>query len=196
MNIDNYIVYIIIIISIIYTNYTANKVGKKFYKKRIIDGKVNPKVYDKLFAILPDYSKSKKLKLVADLFVVGMVLYTMYNLGNNDLTLLIKRILVVLFIRGIVINLTILPKEKTCDDSKYHLYNWVAGGCYDKIYSGHFSLGLIASLTAVSHKLISVEMMYIYNIVNAILILVLRNHYTIDIITALFASLCTINYIK
>ena len=61
-------IFIILLINLLF-NFIANRSGKNFYKKRIKDNCKYPKIYDKFFSILPDYSENSSLPIIIDLFL-------------------------------------------------------------------------------------------------------------------------------
>jgi len=63
------------------------------------------------------------------------------------------------------------------------------GGCYDKIFSGHFSIVFLITLLLWKHKYISLIPLFFINLVNGILIIMTRAHYSIDVVVAIFVTL-------
>lgn len=90
--------------------------------------------------------------------------------------------LVVFTIRTIVINITILPKDKKCDIVK-HSSPYV-GGCYDKVYSGHFAVFFTCLLFLYKKKYINMFIFALSSIIMGTLIVASRSHYTIDVIVS------------
>ena len=86
----------------------------------------------------------------------------------------------ILIIRSILISVTILPGHSKCENSNYSIS--YLGGCYDKILSGHTSLVFLASLLLNKYKLLSLHSLILINLLNSILLLSTRAHYTIDIL--------------
>jgi hypothetical protein len=60
------------------------------------------------------------------------------------------------------------------------------GGCYDKIFSGHFGITFLMTLLLYDNGYINQFVAILVNFLNAILILLTRSHYTIDIIVSIF----------
>jgi hypothetical protein len=81
----------------------------------------------------------------------------------------------------IIIHLTILPKDKKCDIKNTSVYN---GGCYDKVFSGHFSISFICLLVLYKNKYIDIFTLTILSTILGFLIVVSRSHYTIDVVVA------------
>jgi hypothetical protein len=87
-----------------------------------------------------------------------------------------------------IIHFTILPKDKKCDIKNSSVYN---GGCYDKVYSGHFAAVFICLLTLYKNKYINIFTLVFLSMVMAFLLILTRAHYTIDIVVA-FLVVCVV----
>lgn len=98
--------------------------------------------------------------------------------------------------RLITMSITILPQpNKNCKppEERNTLDRWFMGGCNDSIFSGHMSMMLI-TLLYISKGVKSLfikAMMVLFAIGYSLLIIMLRNHYTVDVILAWFISLST-----
>jgi len=91
-------------------------------------------------------------------------------------------------IRIISNNLTILPSINKCKPSTSDKYS--IGGCCDYMFSGHTFTSLLPSLYITYylnpfHPLL----IFLYNIVNSLLIIISRRHYTDDVLIAWFITL-------
>jgi hypothetical protein len=180
--------YLILIIGIYicihaYFNAAVQKTGDDFYMDRIDKQKTTPKVYDVMHKVLP---KNTGIHWLTNYMLVLSLLPLIFNfnsdLGYNFLGLLIT----VNIIRDISINLTILPKDIDCVPDKT-IISHILGSCYDKIFSGHFSFVYILTLLYYSYGYFtSIPLLVSWNIINALIILVSRSHYTIDIVMAFF----------
>jgi hypothetical protein len=80
-----------------------------------------------------------------------------------------------------IIHFTILPRDKKCDIKKSSL---CMGGCYDKIYSGHFSAVFMSLLILYTSKYINLFTLVFLSVIFGTLIVTSRSHYTIDIFVA------------
>ncbi len=176
-------IFVIFIIYIIFHYYNVNNLKnevKKYYDSRILQGKIKPKVYDVCFKYFPNLEKYENLSdIITILIVLPIFLYPQ---------LLIEYIgywISIFVIRSITIRLTVLPKSNNCETNNYINL----GTCYEQIFSGHFSSGLLATMLYYKYNLISLPMLYILNIINGSIILVTRHHYTIDIVVAIFVTL-------
>ena len=169
----------------------VENVGESFYSNRIENKKLNPKVYDIFHKYLPDLSK---YEWISNLYctVISVILFSYIDL--DGIIEFASYYIVLLIIRDISINLTILPKNKECFQS---YDNAIFGGCYDKIFSGHFATVYLLTLIVNKYNAVSPVVLVIINIINAFLILLTRGHYTIDIFVSFFiTSLLFTNNIK
>jgi len=173
-------------------NYAQNE-GEKFYKDRISNNKVNPKVYDIMHKYLPEIKKYEWINNG----IILIALIPLFMESNLQLYLDFSLLLLVVnFIRDITINLTILPKNKNCElDNISEVYKQLAGGCYDQIFSGHFAFVYLLSLIYYNNNIITnIPFLVIYNLLNSFVILTTRSHYTIDIVVSYF--ICTLVYMQ
>jgi len=122
-----------------------------------------------------------------------IAIFTMLILNRNIktevlVTTYIDFFISIIFVRYFTIIATILPKEETCNVKKFNLKQSL-GYCYDQIFSGHFSAGLLASFMMYDLKILTNKpILYSYNILHAYIILLTRSHHTIDIIMAFFVT--------
>jgi len=182
------ILYPILIIGVyicihVYFNTQVQKTGDDFYMDRIDKQKTTPKVYDVMHKLLP---KETNKEWLTNYMIILSLLPLIFNfnsdLGYNFLGLL----LTINIIRDITINLTILPKNVDCVLDKTMISHLI-GSCYDKIFSGHFSFVYILTLLYYSYGYITnIPILIIWNVINAIIILISRSHYTIDIVMSFF----------
>ena len=103
--------------------------SENFYQ----DNKNHKSVQDILHYITPRMSD---LEYAPDVLVVLVFAYMMimkYQLFNQFFGLWIT----VMLVREFIVRLTVLPKHKLC---KVEDQNTLRGGCYDKIFSGHFAI--------------------------------------------------------
>jgi len=104
-----------------------------------------------------------------------------------------------ILIRGfrlITMSVTILPQPNgKCKppSERSSIDRWLSGGCNDAIFSGHMSMVLIL-LLYISKGVKSIfikSMMILFALGYSLLIIMLRNHYTVDVILAWFISVST-----
>ena len=179
-----------------YLNYTAQQSAISFYDERINNNKTNPKVYDIMHKHLPYWKNNDWLNNLICILTLIPLFYT----NNEDMYFdFVALLLIVNINRDITINLTILPKNKECDLSKRnYLYQGLLGACYDKIFSGHTAFVFLLTLLYYSNSVITnVPVLILWNIFNAISILLIRAHYTIDVVVSfLVCYVVFIEYMK
>lgn len=138
------------------------------------------KVYDichEYFPHIPGFEYASDIVL---LLTIVYLVYSNYKLVYDA----IGYVLIIYFIRFITVNLTVLPKNSICkiNDSAIMF----RGGCYDKIFSGHFAVTYLLTLLLHENNYINTYVLWAINIINGLFIIVSRNHYTIDIAVSLF----------
>ena len=167
------VIYLLICKKIYY--YLENK-SEVFYNN--VKLKQKSKIYDIIHNNLPSTRNLMTIVDTTPFILLVVILFIDVNLFYNIIGFLIT----IFFIRLVIINLTILPKDNNCDIKKSSL---LSGGCYDKIYSGHFSSVFMCLLILYTNKYINLFILLYSSIIFALLIITSRSHYTIDIFVAL-----------
>ena len=166
----------------IYFNTNAQITGDSFY-----GNKDNQEVYDILHKLLPDLSHNE---WIVNYLAVSAFIPLIINYSENLIIDLIGFMIVIYILRDITINLTILPKQSNCKmkkENEFTYYDHIIGVCYDKIFSGHFSLTLMLTLLYYSYGIITnIPLLVVWNIINGLAIISTRSHYTIDVVMAFF----------
>lgn len=149
--------------------------SEKFYQKK----ENSKKVQDILHNVLPHF---QHFEYASDILVVSVFAYLLimnfdliYQLGGLVFTLVL--------LRQFIIQITVLPKNETCDIKDTSMFR---GGCYDKIFSAHFGIAMLTTLVLYDNGLMNKFVVIFVNLLNALFILLSRNHYTIDIIVSIF----------
>lgn len=155
--------------------YHLETKSERFYQKK----ENHKKVQDIFHDILPHIEHFEYASDVIAISVIGylaiMRFDLLYHLGGLVFTLTL--------LRQFIIQMTILPKNTVCDIKNTSM---IRGGCYDKIFSGHFGITFLTTLVLLENGLINKFIALLINLVNGIFILLSRNHYTIDIIVSIF----------
>jgi hypothetical protein len=139
-----------------------------------------PHIYDVFHSILPNWYQYEYIINIYTAFFLILLLY--HKLGHEFIGFIIP----IYIIRCITIHLTVLPKHDECEiQDEMNL----VGGCYDKIFSGHFSVVLLTTLLLWKHKLLSIPGIILLTSIHAFFILATRAHYTIDIVVSLIVVL-------
>jgi len=177
------ILYIFLTILIILSGqYIAERIGYIHYE---IDKKTD--LYDMTHKILPDLHK---YHVIINIIPIILIIYLFIdNNGSNVFRDVLFILPVVFIIRALTIMSTILPKHELCVAENNIISNFInGGGCYDKVFSGHTSFVAIFTLSMYDNKLIDILSFSIINIINCLLLLITRAHYTVDIILGLVIS--------
>lgn len=97
---------------------------------------------------------------------------------------------ILILFRSILTNVTILPSchSENCNDYEYYgIFKYINGHCNDKIFSGHVSTIILLNYIIYKNKLLSplfMFMMFLLLFIVSILIIMIRWHYTIDVLLA------------
>jgi len=151
-----------------------NSFGKKYYPHPI-------HIYDLGFDYLPNLNK---FAYISDIIVVLSCLFL-----PGIFTKFIYLIIPIFLIRAITIHLTLLPSVENCHIPSV-IYSKFFGGCYDKIFSGHFAIVFLITLLLLEKSYISLYALTLINFLHGLFIIAVRNHYTIDIVVSFFVTLC------
>ena len=139
------------------------------------------RLYDICHKILPNY---EKYELIGNIYIILVFLITLLKPSYTVMILFefVAFIIPILFIRSIFSLFTVLPKSSKC---VYNPYIAVVNcGCYDKIFSGHFSTVYVLSLLLNKYNIITMPIVVLLNVINVLIILSTRIHYTIDILVS------------
>jgi hypothetical protein len=172
------VVFVIILVYLLVFKKVFHRLENKselFYEK--IKLKKKSKIYDIIHHNLPSTRDLVTIIDAIPFIVLVVILFIDINLFYN-----IMGFLVTIFIfRILIIHLTILPKDKKCYIEKSSIFT---GGCYDKVYSGHFAVIFTSLLVLYTSKYIDIFTLIILSILSSLLIVTTRSHYTIDIFVA------------
>lgn len=165
---------------ILISNYAVEMVGRWHFTQTS-----TKEPFDIFHSLLPDFHSCRWIVNIIPLTLLALVF-----LENNTLTLLKEAALffgLVMLIRALTTLSTILPKHEKCVEPDL-LYLMLGGGCYDKIFSGHMSFVTIFTLVLLGNKNITVPTFALINLAQALVILVARTHYSVDVILGFIIS--------
>lgn len=165
------------------TTYFVHYKGKDFYSKQHEKMTGHITLFDSFHQLLPNLSQVEKLEIIFDIVLVLPMIYIFFTNSKASLELL-SIALVVFTIRLLFIAATVLPKDQDCKDHSFDLLNFIRGHCYDKVFSGHFSLTLIIAYSLYKYYNIPTIIPIIYTSMSALMILFLRSHYTVDLLVS------------
>lgn len=168
-------------------SYNAYHNGSLFYENRINEGKTKPKVFDIGLRYIPDTRNYPKVHSTLVALIDSTLFILPFCFGVDVLIEFIQLGIIIIVVRALFINITVLPKFVHCDRDCTTVSSFITGHCYDYIFSGHFSLFLLLMLIA--HEKGKVKNPIIPSIVYGIAIIAVRSHYTIDIIVGLIITI-------
>ena len=171
------------IVAIIFlSNIYTHELGKWFYEHNDSHGKV----FDILHEITPDLHGHIPYNDIILMATIVSFLFVPNNLAI--LKEFAGKFLLIMLVRALTIVSTILPKHDKCaSDLKW--YHYLKGQCYDKVFSGHTAFVLLATLIYLREGILSFPVFLAINLANWISIILVRSHYTIDIILAVVITL-------
>ena len=141
-------------------------------------------IYDIGHNYLPKLKVDQISRNIGNFMASFPLIYTMIYLPNyTTRKLFIKDLIIIYLIRIVLNNLTILPSTKKCDNLDSTLFS--VGGCCDYLFSGHTSTALLSSIYILFY--INPNMapiLLVYNILNSLMIIMNRYHYTDDVLIA------------
>jgi hypothetical protein len=157
------------------SNYCTNELGKNFYAKQ----ETEVKIYDILHENTPDLHNWREFN---DLIVVGLIVSAFFIPKPFPIVKeFLGKFLLIMLVRALTIVSTILPKHEQCDPKNTWI-QMVKGQCYDKVFSGHMSFVLLATLILLRENIISLSTFFLLNIAQFSSIILTRSHYTVDVI--------------
>ena len=178
------ILYLLFVLLIIQSStYVTNWFGKQYYEKEV---HIN-QIFDLFHHYTPDLHR---YELIVN-FIPFVLLACLFFCGLNLASIkeFAWKLLLIYVLRAITVIITILPKHEACDyDAKSITVSSFIGGCYDKVFSGHMALTFLATLIYYREKFISFSSFAFINILEAILILITRAHYSLDVLLAVLIT--------
>lgn len=175
------------------------------------------KLPDLIQDTFPNYKKFEHLPdIIVKYYFIIFVILLIYNNKLNSIgyhTLILLSMMFIL--RAILFSITILPSIQTdCHKEKRKHYNkdflslisdlitnktGEFGYCNDYLFSGHSSIFIIISLVVTFYNLLPplfLILLWVITMISTLIIIIGRNHYTIDIIIAYFFSIYIFNIYK
>jgi hypothetical protein len=149
-----------------------------------------------------NHQYTKQIGFINNIFPSLIIFFTIYNVLTknimfNDLYLLLKYITIALLIKIVLMNSTVLPdiSGKCLDDTKYKnkLYFYFMSGCNDLIFSFHMATVLFCLHILKKNNVIDNDITIILSIVQALLILLSKSHYTVDVLISFIVVPFVIN---
>lgn len=166
---------------LLFANYCTNELGKNFYGYKWEE----TKIYDILHENTPEFHDWRGMN-----DIIPLVLLVSTFFIKNPVPLVkefIGKYLLIMVFRALTMMSTILPKHEKCDPNLTWI-QMIKGQCYDKVFSGHMSFVLLATLLYLREGFISVPTFLALNIAEFSSIVLTRSHYTVDVILAIFIT--------
>lgn len=164
-------------------NHHLEHKSEAFYD--LVKSEKKIKIYDIIHHNLPSVRNLAQLSDIISCLSVLIIGFIDLNLFYQ----LIGYLITILVVRLFTIHLTILPKDKKCCIKNYSI---LTGGCYDKVYSGHFASFFMSLLLLYKNEYINTYVFIPLSTMMAGLLILSRLHYTIDIFVAFL--ICIIVY--
>ena len=117
------------------------------------------------------------------------------KIQNKDLNLFIKYFIIIFILKIILSSVTILPdpSSKCKDNINNNFKLFFYGGCYDLIFSIHMALCLLILSFLKKNNIINHQICILIAIIQATLIILTHNHYTVDVLLAFIVVPFVIN---
>lgn len=185
------------------------KKGSRYYNKyHVMKYKKNKNyldVWDVIHNNFKDYSKLSYAKNWYTILFLVPIIMNMNYVSIEFIKEFVLKFCIIVFLRSLTIIVTILPKNTSnviSKPKKYEKLNlfdkMVSGGCYDKMFSGHFAFGLLLSLLIFKYNIVNMSVLNVVsfvliNMFHLMILSVTRSHYTMDMIVSLYVTLFVYN---
>ena len=158
------------------SSYVTDEIGIWFYELQNNDNKV----FDLFHELTPDFHEYEGIVNLIPLLFLGTFLFT----KGNVLWEFAEKFLLLIFLRSLTILFTILPKHEKCS-KRFEWSTCLVGQCYDKIFSGHTALTVLAALLLVRNGYIPSWLGIMFVSLETLFILLTRSHYSVDVVFAM-----------
>lgn len=174
--IENTMTIVLLIIIIGLSSYVTDELGIWFYEHQ----ENEKKIFDLIHEFTPDFHEYGGIVNLIPLLFLATFLVTKGNLIWE----FAEKFLLLLFLRSLTIFFTILPKHENCS-KRFEWSNCLTGQCYDKIFSGHTCLTVLAALLLNRGGYIPAWLGVLFVSLETIFILITRSHYSVDVLFAM-----------
>jgi hypothetical protein len=174
--IENTMTIVLLIIIIGLSSYVTDELGIWFYEHQ----ENEHKIFDLFHEFTPDFHEYGGIvNLIPFLFLA-----TFLATKGNLIWEFAEKFLLLIFLRSLTIFFTILPKHENCF-KRFELSNCLTGQCYDKIFSGHTCLTVLAALLLNRGGYIPTWLGVLFVALETLFILLTRSHYSVDVLFAM-----------
>lgn len=165
-----------------------SKLASFVYRKGLsINLLERPPLYDLIQDTFPNLQAYRMIPEVTHVIpVVFLAVFTVWFKHIDCLSEFLVKHGILMFLRGTFFSVTLLPDSSGMCQLSNHL-----GGCFDLIFSGHSTISFLCTLLLCKHYPLYKELKWLLhfnNLLTCFLIVVCRNHYTIDVIISLFMT--------
>lgn len=157
-------------------NYAATAIGRAHYEKNYTE------IFDVGHILIPQVSIPPYIFMLMEYLWLPFLFMAAPPTAAAAAMHVTIRFSALLALRAIANVVTVLPKDDKCDSNTWTLRNFLAGACYDKIFSGHIVFALLVSFSLIAFRIWPVWAGCVYSLTMAILMLVNRGHYTVDLV--------------
>lgn len=165
-----------VLMCVLILNSVATVNAEKYFKDKVTS---DIPLYDIGHEFLPDTSK---YRIINDLIPSILVLFALYSKKRNQL---VNALCIAISMRIMSSYVTILPKS-TKSECKFK--GGIIGGCHDKMFSGHMTVNILSSIAIAKQFPEYIPILIFINIFAGISTISSRDHYTVDVMIALFLS--------
>lgn len=168
--------------------------GNSFYNQNNSNNSYHT-IYDIVHTTTKDYSEYNYQKNWYLLVFILPFVMNYRRINKARLYEVVVKLCMMVLLRSWTISATIPPKNETCNVKELDLFHRTIGGtCYDKMFSGHFAFGIIATFLLFKFRFVpltklSVFMYTLINVVHFLIITMTRSHFTIDTIIGLYVAI-------
>lgn len=166
-------------------NYAATVAGERHYEAG------HKELYDVGHILLPQIPVSTPVFTIVEWAWVPFLLAARPSLAQAASFHVAIRFGALLALRAIANTVTVLPKDDSCKTTKWTLRNFLAGACYDKLFSGHLAYATLVGLAMVRFGMWPTWGGWLYGSIMATLMLFSRGHYTVDLVLGIALAYLT-----
>jgi len=141
----------------------------------------------------------KSVSFFSEIMILSLIFFFIYNISvenipQTDVILFIKYLTILVLIKTVLMNVTILPDSSQKCSYNDNIFKMIfLGGCNDLIYSLHMTIVLLILHFLKKNKIITNKYATIYSVLQAFLIIFSHNHYTLDVLLAFIITPYVIN---
>lgn len=139
-----------------------------------------PSCKNKIIDIVHEYFPPFQNSYFSDVGILLQIIYTIATIPYSSLNEIFLVMSIVQFFRILCFSTTILPPLKRYND-KIRLFGLNGSGT-EYIFSGHACYACISFIYLYKHDIFPLYVLIPYNFITQFLVVLSRNHYTVDVI--------------